>query len=389
VYDASMKDLSVCYGSTAMVSVVNKDASTMTWYRNPDYSDIIAHTASFETTTLQADTVFYLESSSTTGCIAKNKVKIVVNPLPELIVQDANVCVATATVFTPVSDAALLKWYSDENYSNFIVQAISHSMALTNDTVLYIEALSDKGCSTRDSIEITIIQPPVIVAMDDRYLCHGDDEITLTALQSEGTVNWNVDYTSVKPESTQEYIATASRPPCPDVHDTVTITVGDSLFIHPPVLPPYQPYGNYSLQLNTNAQSPYYTIISGELPSGLFLNSSGDLSGQPNGDNPVAFFTVKVEDENQCTVTKEYVLEKDFFIPKVFTPNGDGINDIFMPGLKIVIFDRLGTEIFRGDDGWNGSYKNKPALQDIYFYTLTRKLETGEVKIYNGYVGVK
>ncbi|MDR3245958.1 MAG: gliding motility-associated C-terminal domain-containing protein [Prevotellaceae bacterium] len=389
VYDASMKDLSVCFGSTAVVSITNKDASLTTWYRNPDFSDIITLAASFETTELKADTSFYLESLSVTGCIAKNEIKIAINPLPELIVRDTNVCAGTTTVFTPVSDAALLNWYSDENYSNSLAKTWSYSTEPADDAVLYVEALSDEGCITRDSFEITVVQRPVIVAMDDRYLCRSENEIDLVVLQSEGTVSWNVDYTSVKPESTREYIATASRPPCPDVHDTVRITVGDSLFIHPSVLPLYQPYGNYSLQLNTNAQSPDYSILRGEIPSGVFMSRSGDLSGRPDGNNQIYVFTVRVEDENQCVVTKEYILERDIFVPKIFTPNGDGINDVFMPGWEVVIFDRLGMEIFKGDNGWDGSYKNKPALQDIYFYTLTRKLQNGEVKTYNGYVGIQ
>jgi gliding motility-associated-like protein len=386
-YNVSVNDISVCYGSTAAISVSHRDISSLTWYKNPDYSDAFFHAASFETSGLTNDTAFYLETLSTKGCVARNYVKITVDPLPVMITSDANVCAGILSLFAPENNAVSLIWYSDAAYSNPAAQSISYNATFYNDTVLYVEALSDKGCSTKDSIEITVTRPPAVVAMDDRHFCYGDDEISLTVLHSEGLVTWNVENTNVKPESTQQYIVTASRPPCPDARDTVQITTGEQLYIDPSELQPYQPYANYSVQLNANAQSPDYTLIEGELPPGMSLSPSGNLSGTPDGDVLSTTFTVQIEDENHCIATQKYVLERDFFIPKMFTPNGDGVNDIFMQGYEIVIFDRLGREIFRGNDGWNGFYKNKPAKQDIYFYSLTRKLENNKTKVYNGYVG--
>ncbi|MDR0724957.1 MAG: gliding motility-associated C-terminal domain-containing protein [Prevotellaceae bacterium] len=52
------------------------------------------------------------------------------------------------------------------------------------------------------------------------------------------------------------------------------------------------------------------------------------------------------------------------------------------------VFDRFGIIIFKNDNGWDGTYQNKPVPQTIYFYTLKRKLVNGKIEIYNGYVGV-
>ncbi|MDR3246892.1 MAG: gliding motility-associated C-terminal domain-containing protein [Prevotellaceae bacterium] len=387
VYDAAMDDLSVCYGATATVSAPDADIFSLTWYSDPDYSNIVSHANSFKTSKLKNDTVFYLEALSTKGCIAKNAVNITVNPLPVLIVNDTSICAGT-TVFAPFSNAESLNWYSDANYSNLIIRRTSHTADLQADTVFYLDALSREGCSIKDSIKISVTLPPVVIAMEDQHLCYGE-KITLAILQSEGSVSWDVEPITVKPESTREYTVTASRPPCPDARDNVRITVGDSLHIFPSGLPPYQPYANYFQQLNTNAQSADYTVVKGKLPTGLSLSHSGDFSGTPNGNELIYTFTVQVEDAHNCTASQEYVLEKDFYIPKVFTPNGDGINDFFMQGCEVVIFDRLGMEIFRGTNGWDGTCDNKSALRDIYFYTLTRKLKNGEVKVYNGYVGIQ
>lgn len=52
------------------------------------------------------------------------------------------------------------------------------------------------------------------------------------------------------------------------------------------------------------------------------------------------------------------------YIPSAFTPDGDGINDIFksygfnVQSFKITIFDRWGNVVFKADtigQGWNGS----------------------------------
>jgi gliding motility-associated-like protein len=75
------------------------------------------------------------------------------------------------------------------------------------------------------------------------------------------------------------------------------------------------------------------------------------------------------------------------FIPNVFSPNNDSINDQFKPvGLSILnhpageqlqyhfrIFNRWGELIFETDDftkGWDGTYKGKPAPLDVYMYTV-------------------
>jgi gliding motility-associated-like protein len=388
VYNIPVEDLSVCYNATATVSVLANDIASLAWYSNPDYTGLIANTVSFETTQLKFDTVFYLEFVSTKGCLARDSVKITVNRLPELSVNDTSVCFGATITLTPATNAALLNWYSDAGYNDLINQAVSYTTTASANAVYYIEAFSNETCSVKDSIELSVLLPPSVKAMDDLYLCY-DEEITLDVLQSDGYVSWNVSPTTFKAKSSQEYIVTASRPPCPVVRDSVTITVGDLLWISPLVLPPHSPFNNYFVQLNTNVESPNYSIIKGELPLGLYLHQTGEISGIPNNDDLWSVFTIQIEDEYNCAIAQEYVIERDFFIPKVFTPNGDGINDVFMQGYEVTIFDRTGTIIFKGDNGWNGAYQNKLVSRNIYFYKLNRKLPDGEIKVYSGYVGVQ
>ena len=73
--------------------------------------------------------------------------------------------------------------------------------------------------------------------------------------------------------------------------------------------------------------------------------------------------------------------EYRFFVPNAFTPDGDGVNDVFKPSLigvrdyEMVIFNRWGETIFttlNTDTGWNGRIENSKgfAKQDVYTYMI-------------------
>jgi gliding motility-associated-like protein len=90
-----------------------------------------------------------------------------------------------------------------------------------------------------------------------------------------------------------------------------------------------------------------------------------------NGSSCYAYSNVPV------TVVPNY----DIFIPNVFTPNGDGNNDLFsmfgnLPAMKFVemkIFNRTGEKVFESNDinfTWDGTYKGKPLEPQVFTYTL-------------------
>jgi gliding motility-associated-like protein len=74
-------------------------------------------------------------------------------------------------------------------------------------------------------------------------------------------------------------------------------------------------------------------------------------------------------------------------VPNVFTPNGDGFNDVFRPDGKGVakyslqIFDRWGNLIFESkqyNNGWNGKINNEPAASGTYYFLLMAKDAFGQ-----------
>lgn len=58
-------------------------------------------------------------------------------------------------------------------------------------------------------------------------------------------------------------------------------------------------------------------------------------------------------------------------LPTAFTPfNKDGLNDYFMKGRKVTIFDRYGQRVFDGNDGWDGTTPGGRVDPGVYFYDV-------------------
>ncbi len=77
------------------------------------------------------------------------------------------------------------------------------------------------------------------------------------------------------------------------------------------------------------------------------------------------------------SVNEEFTM----YIPDVFTPNGDGLNDLFIvkgagfveEGFEMRIYDRWGELIYKTNDvmkGWDGTVKGTPAKNDVYIYKI-------------------
>jgi gliding motility-associated-like protein len=70
------------------------------------------------------------------------------------------------------------------------------------------------------------------------------------------------------------------------------------------------------------------------------------------------------------------------FVPSAFTPNSDGINDIFrikgenLQNFTLKVFNRWGEVIFESsnpNDGWDGKFQGNPVQNDTYVYQVTAK----------------
>ena len=87
----------------------------------------------------------------------------------------------------------------------------------------------------------------------------------------------------------------------------------------------------------------------------------------------------------------------DILAPNTFTPNGDGVNDIFMPeGIKIsglsfelLIFNKSGKVVYATkniNSGWNGFNQNtgQKCTNGNYLWVVKLENEDGSISQYQG-----
>ena len=115
-------------------------------------------------------------------------------------------------------------------------------------------------------------------------------------------------------------------------------------------------------------------------------------------------FTLVVSTAEGCIDSTTYELRIDdnvaFYIPDVFSPNDDGINEYFYIHTNqsvemiasLIIFDRWGNQVFINQnflpnaelEGWNGKFRSKRMLPGVYVYATEILLKNGEVVFEKG-----
>lgn len=159
--------------------------------------------------------------------------------------------------------------------------------------------------------------------------------------------------------------------------DTTYVVVGGASLVFTYVTPDQSiPLGS-SVQLDARGAVMY-----------TWTPNDGSLSN-PNINNPVATpsvtttYAVVAFDSLGCrnidSVTIEVESEDGVFIPSAFTPDGDGLNDLFRVArkgsytlLEMNVYDRWGQRVYHheGDDrsGWDGTFNGQPAIMGTYYY---------------------
>jgi gliding motility-associated-like protein len=115
-------------------------------------------------------------------------------------------------------------------------------------------------------------------------------------------------------------------------------------------------------------------------------------------------FTVEVTGTNGCTVQDEIIVMVNqainAFAPNVFSPNDDGVNDVFlvMTGDDVIniktfmIFDRWGNRIYESGPfppndfnyGWDGRVDGEPMDVGVYVFFAELELDDGRTHLMEG-----
>ncbi|MET3877784.1 gliding motility-associated-like protein/uncharacterized repeat protein (TIGR01451 family) [Chitinophaga sp. OAE865] len=110
----------------------------------------------------------------------------------------------------------------------------------------------------------------------------------------------------------------------------------------------------------------------------------------PPGMVPPDQLRFRVPEQTVAVSTVPFV-EYKFFIPNVFTPNGDGKNDKFTivgidryPGSGLIIYNRWGNEVYNSKS-YNNEWDGRGLNEGTYYYLLQLKTPDG-IKPYKGWI---
>lgn len=240
----------------------------------------------------------------------------------------------------------------------------------------------------------------------DIVACEGDPNITLSAMNSPAgpdiqNVVWSVDYDDdgvvdnpdihSGPTAT-EYIVTSPNSGRYFVNITTSFgeVVDDILITYygmPNLLRVDQLNTNLSLDPNLNAVE---ILVDGDGSYEYAIND-GAFQNEPIFDNvPSGVNTVIINDKYGCGTTEPI----EFLVvgyPKFFTPNDDGVNDLWnVDGLEtmidpvVSIFDRYGKLLMRLNSnisGWDGSFNGRPLPSSDYWFRLDHSGEQSGILV--------
>ena len=141
-------------------------------------------------------------------------------------------------------------------------------------------------------------------------------------------------------------------------------------------------------------------FLNGQGDGWLYTWIGDDMSGLSCINCPQAYihpqysacYILEVENSHGCIARDEVCIkvtnDHAVYIPNSFTPNGDGLNDLFTPvGFGVIefnldIYDRWGEKLFSGGGSftegplvsWDGNYKGQRCKSDNYVYKFVYRL---------------
>ena len=306
-------------------------------------------------------------------------------------------------------------WNFGDGTSSTDVQA-THFFGTPGTYFVGLTVTTENQCVSSYQDTILVYKTPVVSITGKDTICINSPEAfagVLTAPDSTITWQWSfgngatsqaqnpsVTYSSAGDFNIQ--LTAANKLGCSGTADHAVNVV--PLPTVAPVTNPIVIISGGSAQLNMNYSGPItsYTWIP---PQNLECTDCSQPIANPMRTTD---YVVQVQDRYGCknsgSVTVKVVCgDQNFFIPNTFSPNGDGVNDVFYlrgSGLfrinSLMIFNRWGEVVFEKRNlsindplsGWDGTYKGKKAKPDVYIYQVEIVCNNGETIKYAGNVAL-
>jgi len=341
------------------------------------------------------------------GCQSVDSVPITVYAYPEINAgPDLSLCQGDELQLS-ASGAAFYEWAPANVVSNPSgASTMASPFTNTSFTVMGYDTIA---CPSYDSIFVEVITRISGTAGPDTIICVGDSVVLFTEVSAlnSGTFeySWTPDFNISDSKAANPIIW-----PDRDITYTVNIRNGNCSELNFPVYinvnpkptvetgPDQQIFKGQAARLSANspdrvqyAWSPNYQLSCIDCPFPVA--------------SPETDFTyyVTVTDAVGCSAIDSVNLRiwescggNNVSLPNTFTPNNDGLNDVFyvrgsgLTNIKLLrVFNRWGELIFESPDiniGWDGTYNGTPVNAGVYVYYLEAVCSNGESSLIKGNV---
>ncbi len=405
-------DVAVCPGMLAQLMATFNQNLDYLWSPailggSPTLNDPTIHNPIVLT---NQDQAFLLTVTDGNGCTATDIVEVSFSGNLDLVVSpDVTICTGASTTLT-ATGAEDYSWSPSGNCLNAECSAIEVSPGST--TIYTVTGSTMDGCVDSVMVVVTVTDDEIITT-DTIEICEGQ---TVIIHGEEATVAGDYPFTTTLPagcDSTSIITLIVNPIPEQTFLDTL-ICAGESIEFQGVTL---TETGDYSavlvsengcdsivtlmlfvVEIEVEIQGEHVTVPDSTIslsitPSNFdsIVWSGGgmgedcdNLPGCEDSPQDQTIYTVTVMDENGCIAQDTHLvnIRIDCFpekaeVPNVFTPNGDGVNDVFsIVSLhfeqvdRMRIWDRWGRMIYEGQDPWDGTYKGKPVMSDMYIYQI-------------------
>lgn len=279
----------------------------------------------------------------------------------------------TPNILAGLPAGLTVAYYNSEN--DAILENNPLSNPFTNTTafqqIIYARIINGPDCygTTPIILNIPVFNPPNF--QDETFYICPNSTLLLDVGIGFSSYNWSTSETTQQIIVNQQgtYSATVTNSDGCEKIKAFIVTNSDLPIINAVTVNDFSGYNNTVEVLMLNPGNYEYSLDGINYQDNSIFNNV-----YPNQ------YVVYVRDKFGCGITTQNILVLDY--PRYFTPNGDGINDIWfiknLPNAKISIFDRFGQLIYQfsgNQNGWNGKLNGKELLSDDYWFSL--ELEDG------------
>lgn len=374
--NVSVNNVTICEGETATLDPMGADFYT--WDTGADDDPYIVQP--------NVTTTYTVVGYNNYDCKDTAEVVVTVNPLPNIILTAPSICENEQATIT-ASGANEYSWSTGFAGNPLVISPAQ--------TTIYTVTGTSLGCSSSAEIEL-VVNPLPIVDFSPSAISGCTPLLINFENNSQGNIvnwDWQVQGNTVGIDENLEYefVSSGIYP----VVLTVTTDSGCVSKSNPVDIDVYDVYATiYAEGSFTAGETVYFNDVGSGASSWVWsfgneLTSTNQTNVIPYEEAGEYWVFLFVQSKDGCT-DKDSILLKinpvfTAYTPNAFTPNGDGLNDVWLPmgenwvaeEYELRIFDRWGKEMFYTNDineGWKGPSENpKNNRQSVYSYRLKVK----------------